>query len=61
MNKIPFFSKRDLLTLAGVVASVVVPKFIFPDEYIEVIEPVDEPDEEPTRTVVEGEVVEEDK
>jgi len=61
MDKIPFFSKRDLLTLAGVITSVVVPKFIFPDEYIEVIEPVDDPGEDPSRTVVEGEIVEENK
>lgn len=57
MDKIPFFSKRDLLTLAGVITSVVLPKFIFPDEYIEVIEPVDGPDEDPSS--VEGETVEE--
>ena len=36
------FNKRDVFSLIGVVASVLIPKFIFPDEYIEVIEAEDE-------------------
>lgn len=39
------FSKRDVFTLVGVVASVIVPKLLFDNgEIVEIIEPVDIPE-----------------
>lgn len=35
MNVFSFFSKRDIITLAGVVASVIVPKLVVPEYYIQ--------------------------
>ena len=45
MNVFSFFSKRDIITLAGVVASVIIPKLVVPEYYIQ---------EEPVRDFDEG-------
>ena len=44
MNPFSFFSKRDIITLAGVVASVIIPKLVVPEYYIQE-EPVRDFDE----------------
>lgn len=45
MNVFSFFSKRDIITLAGVVASVIIPKLVVPEYYIQE-EPVRDFDED---------------
>lgn len=45
MNAFNFFSKRDIITLAGVVASVIIPKLVVPEYYIQE-EPVKDFDED---------------
>lgn len=45
MNAFSFFSKRDIITLAGVVASVIIPKLVVPEYYIQE-EPVRDFDED---------------
>lgn len=45
MNVFSFFSKRDIITLAGVVASVIIPKLVVPEYYIQE-EPVKDFDED---------------
>lgn len=45
MNAFSFFSKRDIITLAGVVASVIIPKLVVPEYYIQE-EPVKDFDED---------------
>lgn len=45
MNPFNFFSKRDVITLAGVVASVIIPKLFVPEYYIQE-EPVRDFDED---------------
>lgn len=45
MNSFNFFSKRDIITLAGVVASVIIPKLVVPEYYIQE-EPVKDFDED---------------
>lgn len=45
MNPFNFFSKRDIVTLVGVVASVIIPKLIVPEYYIQE-EPVKDFDED---------------
>ena len=45
MNAFNFFSKRDVITLAGVVASVIIPKLVVPEYYIQE-EPVKDFDED---------------
>lgn len=47
MNAFNFFSKRDIITLAGVVASVIIPKLVVPEYYIQE-EPVKDFDEDVT-------------
>ena len=45
MNAFNLFSKRDIITLAGVVASVIIPKLVVPEYYIQE-EPVKDFDED---------------
>ena len=62
MNPFSFFSKRDIITLAGVVASVIIPKLVVPEYYIqeepvrdfdEDVEPEPQPEDEVTPTTEE--------
>lgn len=44
------FTKREIASLIGVVASIIIPKLIFPDEFYEVVEPLPEDMDTPEQT-----------